>query len=494
MSKDAHLFVGLDTDTYRAGDKVTGVVVLHIVDKSLRLDRLNVRIVGREHVCWHEFSLDSGGAERRSSRVFYDQLESPVFDSLSPRPAKKPASEDGIGQIFSPGTYTFRFSSNLPDVLPRSFKEKPGKVPFFFPTGGGLPRSLGEDGCEIRYTASASMEAAPAPVTEGNTSASSAVAPGQTVFANTHVDFTVLETFNFSAYGAGELAISREDHKGFIFGGKGEAFMRVTVNSCVFEAGGVVSVTVAIENKSMKRIEYIGVRLKRMVTFDSQQHSITRDAVVIDMRIPNSAVPAGQGLSNGLNFNLPPSLFGSVNGGAFIRVAYWLEVFVEVSMASNLVVPVPIRILDLVPSRPLGPAVPIPLPAVVPKLEEEKSGQYAKSGFTIGDDADVPTAEPVHGDKSSSSASATASAAAGAGAQASASTESHGSGSAGGAEGAASASEPTGESETAQAKAGSQVDAEGQKDTSDTPAQPGSKEKDAIDQASSDMENVSLDD
>lgn len=269
---------------------------------------VRVRFHGFEYACWPSH----GG---RTRRVFQERKD--LFDqeaTLFGHPALdiRGAISDAVNGIFSkeqydvlePGTYTYDFDFRLPDDLPGDFE------------------SL----------------------------ALSRIAYELTAYVDMPLKLDISTTLNLTVYETDDpneiQPVTRKVRRRSPIGATNSIELAVTLDRDRFFPGDQVNGTALIANRSQRHIRAIAVTVNQIVDLSARgfHTSQVHPTPVLEIREPE--VSRGKATPIPVAFEIPRDLYSSVSHSALVRVSYEVCVSVDVARARDLMVRLPITIIE----------------------------------------------------------------------------------------------------------------------------------------------------
>jgi len=321
------------------GKPVDGVIVL-VVQQAMRVQALTVAWRGEESVQWYQ------GATQREMCAATKVL----LERTTAVPALAPDT------LLQPGTYTYTLALDaLPLDLPPSFEDDGEGVGSALPVLDAvsrLPRTLSAQRSHIRYAATALLEYSPA--TPPPSSPSSPSVPSQRL--TRQCVLRIVERVSAAQLLASP--VSRSTQQSFLLGGA--LSLEATVgNGGVLFAGQALFVRLRIKNPSSRSIDSVTLSLHESLVLKAKSaerdggdfvHEFARRRHVLEAAVAQSVVAANTDeWVRELMLPVPVSTPCTISQASHVRRHYALHVELEVSFGSNVLLVVPVQVLQWSP-------------------------------------------------------------------------------------------------------------------------------------------------
>eukprot|EP01120_Amphizonella_sp_Union-15-10_P010104 TRINITY_DN3999_c0_g1_i1.p1 TRINITY_DN3999_c0_g1~~TRINITY_DN3999_c0_g1_i1.p1 ORF type:complete len:391 (-),score=58.50 TRINITY_DN3999_c0_g1_i1:58-1230(-) len=341
MTSSNHLFLGFDYPSYVPGRKVEGVVVL-VVQVPIKVKSVSIRWQGNEFVSWFQGVRYQN--EVTASTNMFEQVQ--VLWPTINDPSEKDLEEEP--KIIVPGTYTYKFSWDLPTNLPSNYEERDADKFYVMASNSLIPKTFGKNKSYIRYVATAFVDIIP----DEREKESSKPKLEYTSY------FRVIEMFDPKIIIQPPRVV--QGTKSFLMGGDPLKAKISVANAGVLFSGQRIALNLSVDNKSSRDINSVLLHLEEHTSFTVESECLSRKNVVIHAQIPESKIPANSVFNRDLMMDTPRQLPCSILSGKFIKRQYELIVELVASMGTNLQLRSPLVLLGW------SPLIKDDVPRVVP--------------------------------------------------------------------------------------------------------------------------------
>jgi len=304
-----HFFFELDSEKFRAGTTVEGIVVLVIQSDEFPARSVKCRWVGKEFTKW--FQGIQQKVQCTQERIIFSSTSIVWHNNES---------------ILKKGTYSFPVSFDLPERLPSSFADSDEQNWFFV---GGI-KSLSSEKSFINYTATVSVD------DEANNS-----------LIENSLDFRVVEEYRKDLLPIEPLV--RETEKTFLTIGMQKLPIKLKVTLPLGKlsfSGYRIPVTVDVKNSSNKKIEAIYAHFAHKIVLIANSDTLTRKKELTSGQVPQSSIEPQGNYLNTLMIDVP-EFVPSVAQGSLIQHEYELIIELKGNVTTgSLLVTLPIVIFD----------------------------------------------------------------------------------------------------------------------------------------------------
>jgi len=285
-----------------------------------------------------------------------------------------------ILKFFKEGTFTYKFSYELPMELPLNFEEKTSGTKnspigfldnFVIPENGLYPINLGLNQSYIRYFATAYVEHVTEIYSQGKEET-------QHNRSEKKTSFKVVENFDPKLLTKPAKVIKTQ--KSILFGGSPIDVEISIANGCVLFSGQKVYLRANINNKSNRNIDKLIFRLEEVLTLNGkdpqdQDETVHRRETIIDTELQDSKIESGKTFNQVMSFQIPTSVPGTIRLGNFIQRHYELNFVVDIAIAGDIEIKTPILILEWSPQlKDIVPEV-VPINLDVKKDDGNDEGE-----------------------------------------------------------------------------------------------------------------------
>ncbi|CAL8234058.1 unnamed protein product [Boreogadus saida] len=281
-------------NTFTNGDTITGRIILQ-VSKKTRIQSLIFRAKGKANVCWHEHYGQNIHVVITSNEKYYD-IERPIF------------TEAGRDEVLGQGRHSFPFSFKLPDRdMPSTFKATEGKVVY-----------------QLRAQLSQSMS----------------------LSKKTRAKFTFVSKPDMTIPMLTEPQYGCKDQSVTFFA-SGNISLNISIQKMGYRQGEGLKVVAEISNCSTRVVKPKFVLYEKKSFFAQGRRRVHTHNIVKEK---GEEVGSSCTQTVAKTICIPPELPPSILNCSIIKLEYRLKVFLDVTLAKNPEIKLPIIILPCVGS------------------------------------------------------------------------------------------------------------------------------------------------
>jgi len=302
----------IDKTDYAGGETVRGRVELS-VREALPARAVRLELWGLE-TSVRQSGLGRSMKQQTQDAVWFDEEMTLFGDEVSEVPSLLGELVRGIGdkgasywgQVLAPGDYKYEFEYTLPEGLPGDYESTAGDI-------------------AIRYGLRAYVDI-PFRI--------DMVAEQQ---------LTVYETGRKSS-DADAVATSMD--KSCIVHRDGNVLVHVGIDRQAYKLGDDIQLTVDVDNQCTHLVDGTVVRLRQVESVSVHGETEQREKMLAEHVFDRAKAAPGEKESHKLVYTIPPELYPTIDQGKLVNVAYQLNVELEVDLALNPIIDVPIRLYE----------------------------------------------------------------------------------------------------------------------------------------------------